>query len=651
MRIGKLTAINYSQLKVKISSEIRGGSVNLYGNIYYFGNIGSYLKITNAIGEVIICEVISIFDSDLHQEKFSFDIESNRELLIKPIGTINRLKEFNLGVGVFPSLYSDVSIVTYEDMEIILRTNNEPQNDSYTDGITHESFSLGISKNLINYLIDVNIDSFFNIHSAVLGNSGSGKSNTIAHIIQEIHRKKSYSAIGSRVLVFDVNGEYKKAFTNGLNANISIKYYKPNIKNDSDGYQPFYLPHFLLTIDEWSAFLLATEATQRPFWDKVLQESYRFYRIGSSSGEDQEKFANYLRYRVCNLIYSTLKMADTDTARITTAASILGSITSIIKSNSDLENVSANLIDDIKKLQAACTISYGDNKNELGAATQEVAKKVDSTKVKEVINSKIKNGEFFDHKFLKIAAELILLEEDVRGNKQIRGYTATMLTRLDFFLDNPDCEFMRESHDIISINGFLSNLWANETDRSQLIIIDTSELSPDILETLTSVVSRLLFDERKKLIGENRRKKPIHLILDEAHRYIKKHHEYLLKENIFEKIAREGRKYSFYLLVSSQRPSELSETVLSQCANFIIHRIQNERDMQYIQAILPYFSEAFTNKIKQSTPGEALVFGNCVSMPLHLKINKSNPAPNSDNCKIPEEWFIPKWLQDAELST
>ncbi|TXL00723.1 hypothetical protein BMR11_02225, partial [Methylococcaceae bacterium CS5] len=70
MRIGKLTAINYSQLKVKISSEIRGGSVNLYGNIYYFGNIGSYLKITNAIGEVIICEVISIFDSDLHQEKF-----------------------------------------------------------------------------------------------------------------------------------------------------------------------------------------------------------------------------------------------------------------------------------------------------------------------------------------------------------------------------------------------------------------------------------------------------------------------------------------------------------------------------------------------------------------------------------------------------
>ena len=120
MKIGKITSINYSQLKVKISSEIRGSSVNLHGNVYYFGNIGSYLKVTNAVEEIIICEVVSIFDSDIHQAKLSFDIESNRELLLKPIGTINKTKEFALGVGVFPSLYSDVSIVTFQDMKLIL---------------------------------------------------------------------------------------------------------------------------------------------------------------------------------------------------------------------------------------------------------------------------------------------------------------------------------------------------------------------------------------------------------------------------------------------------------------------------------------------------------------------------------------------------
>ena len=638
MKIGKITSINYSQLKVKISSEIRGSSVNLHGNIYYFGNIGSYLKVSNAVEEIIICEVISIFDSDIHQEKLSFDIESNRELLLKPIGTINKDNEFVLGVGVFPSLYSDVSIVTFQDMKLILRTNS-PESEQAGKNQVHQSFSLGVSKNLINYPIDVSIDSFFNIHSAVLGNSGSGKSNTIAHIIQEIHKKENHSATGSRVLIFDVNGEYKQAFTNDNNQKILTKYYKPNINKETDGYSPFYLPHFLLSLDEWSAFLLATDATQRPFWDKVLQESYRFYRIGNESTEEQKKFINYLRYRICNLIFSTLRQADSDTARITTAASILGSITSIINSNADIKVASTDLLGDIGKLQKACSLSFGQNNDALENETKTVHQKVDNAQAQEVVNSKIKNGEFFDHQFLKIAAELILLEEDARGNRQIRGYTATMLTRLDYFLENPDCEYMRKSHGIDSIEKYIAELWGDNTEKSQLVIIDTSELSPDILETLTSVTSRLLFDERKKLIGNARRKKPVHLVVDEAHRYIKKHYDYLLKENIFEKIAREGRKYSFYLLVSSQRPSELSETVLSQCANFIIHRIQNEKDMHYIKTILPYFSDDFTNKIKQSIPGEALVFGNCVSMPLHLKIHKSSPSPNSENCKIPEEWF------------
>ncbi len=641
MKIGKIISINYSQIKVKISSEIRGSSVNLHGNVYYFGNIGSYLKITNAVEEIIICEVVSIFDSDLHQEKLSFDIESNRELLLKPIGTINKEDEFALGVGVFPSLYSNVSVVTFKDMRIILRTNTNESGQTDENQI-HQSFSLGISKNLINYPIDVSIDSFFNIHSAVLGNSGSGKSNTIAHIIQEIHKKENHSATGSRVLIFDVNGEYKQAFMNEKNSSILIKYCKPNIKQKTDGYSPFYLPHFLLSLDEWSAFLLATDATQRPFWDKVLQESYRFYRIGNSSEEEQNKFVNYLRYRICNLIFSTLRQADSDTARITTAASILGSITSIIKSNPTIESASPDLLLDIGNLQAACTITYGENKDKLEQATKAVFEKIDNTQAQEVINSKIKNGEFFHHRFLKIAAELILLEEDARGNRQIRGYTATMLTRLDYFLDNPDCEFMRESIVIDSVKKYISELWSSDEKKSQLVIVDTSELSPDILETLTSVTSRLLFDERKKLVGNDRRKNPVHLILDEAHRYIKRHYDYLLKENIFEKIAREGRKYSFYLLVSSQRPSELSETVLSQCANFIIHRIQNEKDVHYIQAILPYFSDDFINKIKQSIPGDALVFGNCVSMPLHLKIHEAKPSPNSENCMIPDEWFKKK---------
>lgn len=633
MKIGKLTSISYNQLKVKISSGIKGSSVNLQGEIYYFGNIGSYLKIKNAIDETIICEVVSIFDSDTHQEKLSFDIESNRELLLKPVGNINKEK-FTLGIGIFPALYSDVSIVTREDMKIILenKENNEEQK-------IHSSFHLGISKNLINYPIDINIDNFFNIHSAILGNSGSGKSNTIAHIVQEIHEKEEYSATGSKILIFDVNGEYKQAFEANDNIKVKVKYYKPNISELTDDYNPFYLPHFLLSIEEWSAFLMATEATQRPFWSKVLQESYRFYKIGSTSNEEQKKFINYLKYKIQILILSALRQADSDTARLTTAASMLGSMLNIISKLDIPDNIKSGLETNIPILQNACSISYGENHNNLEEQLTIFAQDIDNAQVQEVESQKIQDGEFFDYKFLKIAVDLVLLEEEARGNKQVRGFVATMLTRLDYFLENHDCEFMRNSENLKSTDKFLESLWGKDKGKNQLVIVDVSELSPDILETLTSVTTRLLFDKRRGLRGDERIKNPIHLILDEAHRYIKKNYKYTLQENIFEKIAREGRKFSFYLLVSSQRPSELSETVLSQCANFIIHRIQNEKDMHYIQAILPYFSEDFTNKIKQSIPGEALVFGNCVSMPLHLKIQQANPEPNSKNCKISEEWF------------
>ncbi len=642
MRVGKITSVNFNQFKVKVSTEIRGNSVNLAGAIYYFGNIGSYLKTTNSVGEQLICEVISIFDSDMKGDTAAYDVDSSRELLLKPIGTITRDERFNLGVGIFPAIYSEVNIVTFEDMKLILQTNQDKDLCSKV----HQSFHLGESKNLINYPIDISINSFFNIHSAVLGNSGSGKSNTIAHIIQDIHKKRNNSAIGSRILIFDVNGEYRNAFADHEKCpNLSVRFLKPNIETAEDGYEPFYLPHFLMNIDEWSAFLMATDATQRPFWDKVLQESYKFYMISTYDGAEREKLINYLRFKICNLLHTLHAQGDSETVIITAAKSVIYGIVELIKLDASLTSAcqAAGIIDDLQNLYASCTISYGENKNKLKNALKVVRDKIDDAAVREVTDYRAYGEEYFDYRFLKQAANMALLEEDARGNGRVREYTSTMMTRLEFFLDNPDCRFMRDRPtDTTDVESYLNWLWNSNSAvpaQTNMVIIDTSELSRDALETLTSVTSRLNFSYRKKLKGSQRREKPIHLVLDEAHRYIKRDTKYLLRENIFEQIAREGRKYALYLLISSQRPSELSGTVLSQCSNFIIHRIQNEVDMKYVYAILPYFSEDFANKIKQSVPGEALVFGNCVSMPLHVRIQQASPEPNSENCKVHEEWF------------
>ncbi|MFU8908533.1 ATP-binding protein [Proteus sp. DFP240708] len=644
MKIGKITSVNFNQFKVKISSDIRGNSVNLAGVVYYFGNIGSYLKTTNSVGEQLICEVVSIFDSDMKLDSAAYDIDSQRELLLKPVGTITRTGKFNLGVGIFPGIYSEVTVVTFEDMELILHTSK----DKELGTSIHQSFYLGESKNLINYPINISINSFFNIHSAVLGNSGSGKSNTIAHIIQDIHKKKDNSAIGSRILIFDVNGEYKNAFTkHEIGPNLKVRLLKPNIDDPEEGFEPFYLPHFLMNIDEWSAFLMATDATQRPFWDKVLQESYKFYMISTRDEDQRQRLINYLRFKICNLLHTLHAQGDSETAIITAAKSIIYGIIALIKLDTNLNKACTNegILTDLENLYSSCTINFGENKDKLKNALQVVRKKVDNATLQEVMDFRASSEEYFDYRFLKQAANLTLLEEDAKGNGRVREYTSTMMTRLDFFLDNPDCAFMRQSPiEITNISSYLEWLWqSNQAVPAQtnMVIVDTSELSKDALETLTSVTSRINFSSRRKLKGNARREKPIHLVLDEAHRYIKKDSKYLLRENIFDQIAREGRKYALYLLISSQRPSELSETVLSQCSNFIIHRIQNEIDMKYVYAILPYFSDDFVNKIKQSVPGEALIFGNCVSMPLHVRIKQAFPEPNSENCKVHEEWFKP----------
>ncbi|HEB9343673.1 TPA: ATP-binding protein [Campylobacter coli] len=637
MIVGKIVSIQFNQFRVRIFSNVKGGGLNIKGEIYYFGNIGSYLKTSNALGEDIVCEVIAIFDSDRQDDGQDFNLNSNRELLLKPIG-IYKDDNFTLGISIYPSLYSDVSLLTNEDLKNILI----PKEEYKTEG---QGVYLGVSKNQINHPIYIQEDKFFGMHSAVLGNSGSGKSNTIAHLLQEIY-KKEQPALGSKVIIFDVNGEYSQAFPKSDHSKVKVKLFKPNIEGNENGVEsdtkennePFYMPHFLLSLDEWCAFLTATDATQKPFWDQVLQEAYRFYKILSlNEAEEQKKFINYLRYKLYSFANNILVQTETDTAKITTLQSVISKVGKIIMDIFENNKEAESLIKDAKSLYQKCSLNYGEKNKEIFTTLKDIKKRINFDDVDKISEYKYKDGEFFEHEFLKIAAEMILVDEETRGIKTTRGYVGTMLTRLDYFINNPECSFMREINhkNIKEVKQYLDYLW----EKNQLIIIDTSELGKDTLETLTSVISRLIFEYRKKQEGENRQKNPVHIVLDEAHRYIKKDQKYLLKDNVFERIAREGRKFSLYLLISSQRPSELSETVLSQCANFIIHRIQNENDMRHINAVLPYFSEDFVSKIKQSVPGEALVFGDFVPMPMHVKIQKADPEPHSSNCKISEEWY------------
>jgi len=634
MKIGKIVSVEYDKFRVRLFSTTKNSTVSINGQVYYFGNIGSFLKTENSIGDKIICEVSAILDYCQDNKNYSsFNLDSSREFIVKPIGTLDADSKFLMGVGVFPSLYNDVEIVTFEDLHCILSQKSSKKE------LIHTTIDIGYSKNLINYKISLNINNLFNIHTAVLGNSGSGKSNTIARLLQEVFRKKENYAYGAKVILFDVNGEYKRAFDKEaqFNKNIKTVFYKPNADDDKKNI-PFYLPYHLMNLDEWLGFLMASERTQKPFWDKVLQECFKFYKI--INNEEREKYINYFKWKIKTLLGDVLKQGDSDTAKMTSAKGILLKCKDVVSSINELNQLSAFL----NKGMDACSINYGNNNDQMSEFLKEY--EVNEKEAYKLDEQKLKDGEYFDYHFLKTAIEFVLLQEEAKGNLRVREFTSTMISRLDFFINNAECDFMRnDKTEKLDMNNYLDITFgiSDKKCQNQLIVIDSSEIGLESLELMTSVVSRMLFDYRKKKTGDDRRKHPIHLVLDEAHRYIRKDAEYILKENIFEKIAREGRKYSLYLLISSQRPSELSQTVLSQCGNYIVHRIQNEVDMNYIYSVLPYFSADYINKIKQAVPGEALIFGNCVPMPLMVKIDQASPDPNSENCHIDEEWFtIPK---------
>jgi len=675
MKIGKIVSVEYDKFRVRLFSTTKNSTVSINGQVYYFGNIGSYLKTINSTGEYILCEVSAILDYNQEGKLYSsFNLDSSREFIVKPIGTIPSDGSFSMGVGIFPSLYNDVEIVTFDDLKKILSNQGTP------DTNIHHTIDIGYSKSLINYKISLSINKLFNIHTAVLGNSGSGKSNTIARILQEVFRKEKNHAYGAKVILFDSNGEYPRAFCENLNNEIHTVFYKPNVDEAEESICKFTLPYYLMNLDEWLAFLMASERTQKPFWDNVLQECYKFYRMFNSKEEDDiTQFANYIKWKTWRILSEINNKADSDSTRMTIAKGAIQKLKEICETVPK-DYVSKDVVKDLNNFFETCInlclIYYGNNNNSLSDALPKFVKtgndaryvtiqliggnnahyesslssrnsdsafvQIDETSAMKTADEKLESGEYFDYKFLKTAAELILLEEEAKGNQRIREFTSTLMTRLDVFLYNSECEFMREKEsNYKDEEDYLTQVFgiSNGNNDNQLVTIDSSEVGTDTLELMTSVVSRMLFDYRKKQKGDNRRKNPIHLVLDEAHRYIRKDTEYILRENIFEKIAREGRKYSLYLLISSQRPSELSQTVLSQCGNYIVHRIQNEVDMNYIYSVLPYFSSDYINKIKQAVPGEALVFGNCVPMPLMIKVEQASPGPNSKNCLIDEEWF------------
>ena len=182
-------------------------------------------------------------------------------------------------------------------------------------------------------------------------------------------------------------------------------------------------------------------------------------------------------------------------------------------------------------------------------------------------------------------------------------------------------------------------LTTNNGKKAQVINFNINHIDDRFAKTLVKIYSKMLFDYITTL--EKRATIPFHIILEESHRYVQNDIDTkILGYNIFDRITKEGRKFGIILGLISQRPSEISETSISQCNNFLIFKMFHPKDLEFIKSVIPNINDETINKIKSLHPGTCIIFGNAFKLPIIVNMEKPNPEPLSNNCNIVNSWYI-----------
>ena len=611
--IGKITSVGIHGVIADVNSDL-GNYINTIDGILFVGEVGSYVSIYE-IGRTIIAEIIGVDEkTQLINSREMVKPNSKRQVYLNLIGEIVEDK-FHFGVSKMPLIFSTVYMVSQKELTTMLEVGKDEIKISEASNKTR-AVLLTIGKSVIfpDYDVKINIDKFFGFHFAVFGNTGAGKSNTVARILQNVFVKNHYSAKGAKFVIIDSNGEYNKAFSKLNEVNPEIKHSLMIADEGSDS--KFEIPVWALSADDWATLLHASEKTQMPVLKRAIDIARVFY---SSDGTNQELRNHILASTLLGIIQSS----DSSPSKSDKLKAIVTKFgTNEINMNSVLSNS--------KTLRQSMNINYGSMPDE-----ETVISFLSNHLNQELITENITRSMVpYSLEDFSQAVEFATLYEGSISSQRIHEYTATLTTRLNTIQEGIQGRILsRTTYD--TIDDYIDMLLGE----NQIVDLDISTLDDASAEVVTKVLAKLLLDylKRKEIKAET----PINFIIEEAHRFIKNEANYgAVGYNIFERIAKEGRKFGMLLGISSQRPSELSKTVVSQCSNFIVHRVQNPDDLQYISRMVPYINQNMIERLTYLQTGNALVFGSAINLPTLTKFAQANPTTDSDNAKISEKWYV-----------
>ncbi len=614
LRVGEVSGIDGRKVYISLDKNKNASELFFGGTILKNIAVGSYVEIRKgflsiigkAEGEKLVDDYSTKNDNG---NNYQIIDKNKRTLIIVLSGYINLDGKFIGGIKEFPLIGNEAYILTDEKIHNI---HNLLKEDT--------PLKINIAKTEIEEVsISFPIDGLFNSHIAIFGNTGSGKSNTLAILYQEMIKtlQANHSLENSKFFIFDFNGEYVKDTC----ITSAKKVYNLSTHNDGGDKIPMTFSE-LMDIETLSILLEATEKTQKPFLKRTLNH---FKKVKEST--DEEGNSDYLRY-FKNIMKSDIKnvlqMTNKDTA-----FKILDYIEEILVFFVD-ENTKQKLRDDVKFHETNKYFHLENNGKDYENKFSDNYDKIYNTIIyketdkitKDSLNSQNELNQFFIFLLLQLINDLYRYKVQV-------DHIIPVINR--FKAKQKSIEYIFEIRDEIK-------LWNNQS----VVVINLINVNLDMRKTIPLLLAKNIYTAHKK----NENKKTLSIIIDEAHNILSKTSfretedwkDYRLET--FEEIIKEGRKFGVFVTIASQRPNDISETIISQAHNYFIHQLINQRDLLTIGNAVSYIDKITEESIPTLSIGTCIFSGIVTPMPLKVRIDElpDNQKPDSKTIKF--ESFI-----------
>lgn len=667
LTVGTVESVSPSEIKVLLEPNAPQTTALNTGVPTGFPRINGYVLIPNETGAVVGLVVWlgverSQFPKRTGLKDFGLvDLPFPlRKISLTPLGTlISRRRagsnenayRLERGISTFPFVGDVAQLPTTAQLRAIIEASSEED----------KRVKIGTSPLAANADVTVDPDKIFGRHLAVLGNTGSGKSCSVAGLIrwslaQATKARSDSGRPNARFIILDPNGEYSNAFADY--ADVRRFQVSPKTK----GIQSLQLPAWMWNSHEWCAFTEASSKVQKPILMRALRE---LRVIGDGEKEETEAIVP-LRLR---LFYRSLikdksqgPSAYMDFPGKQNFGQKIRAIAESVKLLSENHPVHRECLLVLHRVLDKVLSSKPPN-------AQGYYPAFDDPDIEKLINAfdmtirelpipteHLRVNEDSPVKFdVANFADVIEQIADEQGQVQ---FVDTLLLRVKLLLSDERLRSVVTSETDVDLSAWLDNTVGENSAKTGCIsILDLSLLSSDILHTIIAVVARIVFEATQRYRKLNDKELPTVLVLEEAHTFVKRGNDEEVDtptpsqmcRHTFERIAREGRKFGLGLVLSSQRPSELSSTVLAQCNTFLLHRIVNDRDQELVGKLVPDNLGGLLKELPSLPSRQAILLGWAATVPTLVEITEL-PEEHRPRSADPKFWDVWTGKEDRPIN-